>query len=56
MSADNMGFSLKLRGANPEEISTGIKRAAEISGVEAKPLTPSRACEIKQFPAYTEYP
>src|SRR6201989_545595 len=28
--ADNMGFSLKLRGAKPEEISTGVKRAAEI--------------------------
>src|SRR6202790_5692857 len=28
--ADNMGFSLKLRGAGTEEISTGVKRAAEI--------------------------
>ena len=28
--ADNMGFSLKLRGASAEEISTGVKRAAEI--------------------------
>src|SRR6059058_968819 len=28
--ADNMGFSLKLRGAKPEEISNGVKRAAEI--------------------------
>src|SRR5438105_15125857 len=28
--ADNMGFSLKLRGARQEEISTGVKRAAEI--------------------------
>jgi multiple sugar transport system ATP-binding protein len=28
--ADNMGFSLKLRGASTEEISTGVKRAAEI--------------------------
>ncbi len=28
--ADNMGFSLKLRGAKPEEISSGVKRAAEI--------------------------
>src|ERR1041385_3973666 len=28
--ADNMGFSLKLRGAKPEEISMGVKRAAEI--------------------------
>jgi sn-glycerol 3-phosphate transport system ATP-binding protein len=28
--ADNMGFSLKLRGAKQEEISNGVKRAAEI--------------------------
>jgi multiple sugar transport system ATP-binding protein len=28
--ADNMGFSLKLRGAGAEEISKGVKRAAEI--------------------------
>ena len=28
--ADNMGFSLKLRGAKPEEIASGVKRAAEI--------------------------
>src|ERR1700709_584064 len=28
--ADNMGFSLKLRGASAEEISSGVKRAAEI--------------------------
>jgi multiple sugar transport system ATP-binding protein len=28
--ADNMGFSLKLRGAKPADISTGVKRAAEI--------------------------
>src|SRR3974390_960956 len=28
--ADNMGFSLKLRGANSEEIKKGVKRAAEI--------------------------
>jgi multiple sugar transport system ATP-binding protein len=28
--ADNMGFSLKLRGASAEEISKGVKRAAEI--------------------------
>src|ERR1700752_4977631 len=28
--ADNMGFSLKLRGANPAEIKKGVKRAAEI--------------------------
>src|SRR5213082_1318496 len=28
--SDNMGFSLKLRGARQEEISTGVKRAAEI--------------------------
>ncbi len=28
--ADNMGFSLKLRGAKPEEIKSGVKRAAEI--------------------------
>src|ERR687883_1909233 len=28
--ADNMGFSLKLRGAKAEEISSGVKRAAEI--------------------------
>src|SRR6202008_331880 len=28
--ADNMGFSLKLRGARQEEISNGVKRAAEI--------------------------
>src|SRR5213594_180569 len=28
--ADNMGFSLKLRGASADEISTGVKRAAEI--------------------------
>src|SRR5436189_2852353 len=28
--ADNMGFSLKLRGASGEEISKGVKRAAEI--------------------------
>src|SRR6516162_2115066 len=28
--ADNMGFSLKLRGARPGEIKKGVKRAAEI--------------------------
>src|SRR6476659_2126794 len=28
--ADNMGFSLKLRGASSDEISNGVKRAAEI--------------------------
>ncbi len=28
--ADNMGFSLKLRGASAEEISKGVNRAAEI--------------------------
>src|SRR6516164_1597280 len=28
--ADNMGFSLRLRGAKPEEIKKGVKRAAEI--------------------------
>src|SRR5512136_507350 len=28
--ADNMGFSLKLRGANADDISKGVKRAAEI--------------------------
>ena len=28
--ADNMGFSLKLRGAKPDEIAKGVKRAAEI--------------------------
>jgi multiple sugar transport system ATP-binding protein len=28
--ADNMGFSLKLRGARQEEISSGVNRAAEI--------------------------
>ena len=28
--ADNMGFSLKLRGAKSEEIKSGVKRAAEI--------------------------
>src|SRR5947199_1408315 len=28
--ADNMGFSLKLRGAGKEEIDRGVKRAAEI--------------------------
>src|SRR6188472_784731 len=28
--ADNMGFSLKLRGASAEEIASGVKRAAEI--------------------------
>src|ERR1700712_1806241 len=28
--ADNMGFSLKLRGASKEEIDKGVKRAAEI--------------------------
>src|SRR5437660_1101779 len=28
--ADNMGFSLKLRGANADEIKKGVKRAAEI--------------------------
>src|SRR5215217_5537212 len=28
--ADNMGFSLKLRGAKQQEISTGVNRAAEI--------------------------
>ncbi len=28
--ADNMGFSLKLRGASADEISKGVKRAAEI--------------------------
>src|SRR6478735_756831 len=27
--ADNMGFSLRLRGANPAEIKKGVKRAAE---------------------------
>jgi multiple sugar transport system ATP-binding protein len=31
--ADNMGFSLKLRGARPEEIKKGVKRAAEILGL-----------------------
>src|SRR2546425_2932648 len=33
--ADNMGFSLKLRGAKAEEISNGVKRAAEILGLTA---------------------
>jgi len=28
--ADNMGFSLKLRGANADEINKGVKRSAEI--------------------------
>src|SRR6266478_1983358 len=28
--ADNMGFSLKLRGASSDEISKGVNRAAEI--------------------------
>src|SRR3984893_15432401 len=28
--ADNMGFSLKLRGANPDEIKKGVARAAEV--------------------------
>src|SRR5258708_15532536 len=28
--ADNMGFSLKLRGASADEIANGVKRAAEI--------------------------
>src|SRR5215218_6798751 len=28
--ADNMGFSLKLRGASADEISKGVRRAAEI--------------------------
>src|ERR1700716_551577 len=28
--ADNMGFSLKLRGAKAEDIASGVKRAAEI--------------------------
>ena len=28
--ADNMGFSLKLRGANPADIKNGVARAAEI--------------------------
>ncbi len=28
--ADNMGFSLKLRGAKADEIKNGVKRAAEI--------------------------
>ena len=28
--ADNMGFSLKLRGASSDEIGTGVRRAAEI--------------------------
>src|SRR3984957_2630968 len=28
--ADNMGFALKLRGANADEINKGVKRAAEI--------------------------
>src|SRR5689334_18889130 len=28
--ADNMGFSLKLRGAKPADITAGVKRAAEI--------------------------
>src|SRR5260370_26539734 len=28
--ADNMGFSLKLRGAGADEINKGVKRAAEI--------------------------
>ena len=31
--ADNMGFSLKLRGAKQEEISQGVNRAAEILGL-----------------------
>src|SRR6201996_1281036 len=33
--ADNMGFSLKLRGAKPEEIRSGVKRAAEILDLTA---------------------
>ena len=33
--ADNMGFSLKLRGASSEEISKGVKRAAEILDLTA---------------------
>src|SRR6202795_3088976 len=31
---DNMGFSLKLRGASSDEISKGVNRAAEILGLE----------------------
>src|SRR5690348_2257273 len=31
--ADNMGFSLKLRGAKADEIKKGVKRAAEILGL-----------------------
>ena len=31
--ADNMGFSLKLRGAKQDEIASGVKRAAEILGL-----------------------
>src|SRR6201998_2347419 len=33
--ADNMGFSLKLRGANPDEIKKGVARAAEILALTA---------------------
>src|SRR6201994_1868206 len=33
--ADNMGFSLKLRGAKADEIKSGVKRAAEILDLTA---------------------
>src|SRR5437763_14005417 len=31
--ADNMGFSLKLRGATADETSNGVKRAPQILGL-----------------------
>src|ERR1019366_10359902 len=33
--ADNMGFSLKLRGASANDINKGVKRAAEILDLTA---------------------
>ena len=44
--ADNMGFSLKLRGASAEEISKGVSRAAEILA-----LTPLLDRYPRQCPA-----
>ena len=41
--ADNMGFSLKLRGAKAEEITNGVNRAAEILALDpvARALSPA---------------
>ena len=44
--ADNMGFSLKLRGATTEEIAKGVSRAAEILA-----LTPARSLSRANCPA-----